>query len=257
MRIPSPDESLSDPANGEVTFFTDVLVQGVRLPLQPAVQKILAQIGYAPGQYNPNFWVALMGVIAAFGIAEEGEPSYEQFSYLYSITKSKSADHGGWVQANCLKASERGHFVSSVPTSQKSWRNRRVLLSGDWESPSGTPLRFSVPTTFQIAGRFPKYRLIGRLLFSLLFPCFIFLIFLLLTGKLKQPSPKPSEIRQLDRVRLRVPAAERVYPRFLFTGNLIRAGLVNPAESKYVFLSPFFLLQPTYSKGHHKAIHNT
>ena len=22
-------------------------------------------------------------------------------------------------------------------------------------------------------------------------------------------------------------------------------------------LSPFFLLQPTYSKGHHKAIHNT
>ncbi|CAL8101598.1 unnamed protein product [Prunus armeniaca] len=38
---------------------------GVRLPLQPAVQKILAQIGYATGQYNPNFWVALMGVIAA------------------------------------------------------------------------------------------------------------------------------------------------------------------------------------------------
>ncbi|XP_034219135.1 uncharacterized protein LOC117630536 [Prunus dulcis] len=88
-------------------------------------------------------------VIAAFGIAGEGEPSYEQFSYLYSITKSKSADHGGWVQANCLKASERGHFISSVPTSQKSWRNRRGLLSGDWESPSGVVPRFPVPTTFQ------------------------------------------------------------------------------------------------------------
>ena len=153
MRIPSPTESLSDPGDGGVVFFTDMLAQGVRLPLQPAVQKILAQIGYAPGQYNPNFWVALMGVIAAFGIAGEGEPSYEQFSYLYSVTKSKSADHGGWVQANCLKASERGHFISAVPTSQKSWRNRRVVLSGDWESPSGVSPLFPVPTAFQIAGR--------------------------------------------------------------------------------------------------------
>ncbi|CAL2265754.1 unnamed protein product [Prunus armeniaca] len=111
MRIPGPTESLSNPNDGEVVFFTDVLLQGVQLPLQPVVQKILAQIGYAPSQYNPNFWVAFMGVIVAFGIAREGKPSYEQFSYLYSVTKSKSVDHGGWVQANCLKASERGHFV--------------------------------------------------------------------------------------------------------------------------------------------------
>lgn len=128
MRIPGPTESLSKPKDGEVVFFTDVLLQGVRLPLQPAVQRILAQIGYALGQYNPNFWVALMGVILAFGITEEGAPSYEQFSHLYSVIKSKSADHGGWVQANCLKAFERGHFVSAVPTYQKSWRNWRVLL---------------------------------------------------------------------------------------------------------------------------------
>ncbi|CAL8998085.1 unnamed protein product, partial [Prunus brigantina] len=131
MRIPIPTESLSKPENGEVVFFTDVLLQGVRLPLQPAVQKILAMIGYAPGQFNPNFWVALMGVVTAFGMAGQGEPSYEQFSHLYSVTRSKTNDHGGWVQANCLRAAERGHFVSHVPTSQKSWRNRRVLLSGD------------------------------------------------------------------------------------------------------------------------------
>ncbi|CAL8112746.1 unnamed protein product [Prunus armeniaca] len=91
-----------------------------------------------------------MGVVTAF-MAGEGEPSYEQFSHLYSVTKLKSADHGGWVQANCLKATERGHFVSAVPTSQKTWRKQRVLLSGDWESPSGHPVRFHIPTTFQIA----------------------------------------------------------------------------------------------------------
>ncbi|CAL2265790.1 unnamed protein product [Prunus armeniaca] len=200
MRIPLSTESLSSPKEGEVVFFTDVLLQGVRLPLQPAVQRILAQIGYAPGQFNPNFWVALMGVVTAFGMAGEGEPSYEQFSHLYSITKSKCADHGGWVQANCLKAAERGHFVNAVPTSQKTWRKQRALLSGDWESPSGHPVRFHIPTTFQIA------------------------------GKLKQPSTTQAEVRQIERVRLKVPAVERVYPKFLFTANLIKARLVNPAE---------------------------
>ncbi|CAL8999346.1 unnamed protein product, partial [Prunus brigantina] len=37
MRIPKATESLSRPKEGEVVFFTDVLLQGVRLPLQPAV----------------------------------------------------------------------------------------------------------------------------------------------------------------------------------------------------------------------------
>ncbi|CAL2228809.1 unnamed protein product [Prunus armeniaca] len=200
MRILGPTESLSKPKDGEVVFFIDVLVQGVRLPLQPVVQRILAQIGYAPGQFNLNFWVALMGVITAFGMAGEGWPSYEQFSYLYSITKSKRTDHDGWVQANCLKATERGHFVNWVPTSQKSWRNRRVLLLGEWESPSGQPVRFPIPTTFQIA------------------------------GKLKQPIPTQAEIQQVERVRSKVPTEKRVYPQFLFTANLIQAQLVDPAK---------------------------
>ncbi|CAL9001135.1 unnamed protein product [Prunus brigantina] len=47
------------------------------------------------------------------------------------VTKSKCIGHRGWVQANCLRASERGHFMRVVPTSQKLWRNQRVLLSGD------------------------------------------------------------------------------------------------------------------------------
>ncbi|CAL8992881.1 unnamed protein product [Prunus brigantina] len=134
IRIPTPTESLSKSKEGEVVFFTDVLLQG----------------------------------------------------------------------ANCLTATERGHFISGVPTSQKTWRKRRVILSGDWESPSGHPARFHIPTTFQIAGR-PPYR------------------------SLKQPNATQSEIRQIERVRLRVPAVERVYPKLLFTANLIKAQLVNPA----------------------------
>ncbi|CAL8120711.1 unnamed protein product [Prunus armeniaca] len=158
MRIPTTTESLSRPKEGEVVFFTDVLLQGIRLPLQPAVQRILAQIGYAPGQFNPNFWVALMGVVTAFGMAGEGAPSYEQFSHLYSVTKLKSAEHGGWC---------------------------RVNLPEDVEET---------------------------------------------TGKLKQPSATQAEIWQINKVRLKVPAVERVYSKFLFTANLIKAQLVNSAE---------------------------
>ncbi|BFG20695.1 hypothetical protein CerSpe_069690 [Prunus speciosa] len=227
MRIPGPTESLSKPKDGEVAFFTDVLQQGVRLPLQAPVQRILAHIGYAPGQFNPNFWAVLMGVVTAFGLTDEEGPSYEQFSHLYSITKSKSTDHGGWVQANCLKASERGHFLNAVPTSQKSWRNRRVLLSGDWESPSGVPVRFSIPTIFQIAGRLLPCRSVDQSSFRGL-TCFVIFV-----GKLKQPTATQSELRQLDKVRLKVPAGDREYPQFLFTANLIRAHLANPAERKF------------------------
>ncbi|CAL8117024.1 unnamed protein product [Prunus armeniaca] len=76
MRIPGPLESLSNP-KGEVGFFTDVFKHGLRLPLRHSVQKILAAIGYAPGLFNPNFWITLLGTVTAFSLAREGEPSYE------------------------------------------------------------------------------------------------------------------------------------------------------------------------------------
>ncbi|CAL2245636.1 unnamed protein product [Prunus armeniaca] len=116
MRIPGSLESLSNP-KGEVVFFTDVFKHGLRLLLRHSIQKILAAIGYAPGQFNPNFWITLLGTVTAFGIAGEGEPSYEQFAHLYSVTRAKSANQGGWVQSNCLSAGQKGHFVVGVPTS--------------------------------------------------------------------------------------------------------------------------------------------
>ncbi|CAL2257300.1 unnamed protein product [Prunus armeniaca] len=48
--------------------------------------------------------------------------------------------------------------------------------------------------------------------------------------KLKQPSATQVEIRQIELVRLKVPAVDRIYQNFLFTANLIKAQLVNPAE---------------------------
>ncbi|CAL8175947.1 unnamed protein product [Prunus armeniaca] len=104
----------------------------------------------------------MLETIAAFGIVEEGEPSYEQFAHLYSVTKVKSADQRGWVQSNCLSAGQRGHFVVGVPSSQKIWRLRRVLISGAWEFASGVIMVRHIPTTFQTVGRLSLNRPIAK-----------------------------------------------------------------------------------------------
>ncbi|CAL8991544.1 unnamed protein product [Prunus brigantina] len=199
MRIPEPLEKLSKPA-GETVFFTDVFKHGLRLPLRHSVQKILVAIGYAPGQFNPNFWITLLGTITAFGIAGEGEPSYEQFAHLYSVTRAKSADQGGWVQSNCLAAGQRGHFVVGVPTLQKTWRRHRVLVSGAWESAPGVIVERHIPTTF---------------------PTIV---------SLKPPIATKREIEVIERVRSLIPEEDRSHKTLLDFKNLYKAGLISGPE---------------------------
>ncbi|CAL9029546.1 unnamed protein product [Prunus brigantina] len=212
MRIPGPLESLSNPT-GETVFFTDVFKHGLRLPLRHSVQKILAAIGYAPGQFNPNFWITLLGTITAFGIAAEGEPSYEQFAHLYSVTRTKSTDQGGWVQSNCLAAGQRGHFVVGVPSSQKTWRRHRVLVSGAWESASGVIVERRIPTTFQM---------IGRILGS---PSIVIEVL-----SLKRPIATRREVEVIERVRSLIPEEDRFHKTLLDYKNLFRAGLISEPE---------------------------
>ncbi|CAL8997616.1 unnamed protein product, partial [Prunus brigantina] len=98
MRIPEPLEKLSKPT-GETVFFTDVFKHGLRLPLRHSVQKILAAIGYAPGQFNPNFWITLLGTITAFGIAGEGEPKGALRSGGAVVTKDVASASGVGVRS--------------------------------------------------------------------------------------------------------------------------------------------------------------
>ncbi|CAL8161875.1 unnamed protein product [Prunus armeniaca] len=199
MRIPGPLESLSNPYS-EVVFFTNAFKHGLRLPLRHSVQKILAQIGYAPGQFNMNFWITFLGMITAFSMAGEGEPSYEQFAHLYSVTRAKSADQGGWVQSNCLSAGQRGHFVVGVPSSQKTWRRRRVLVFGAWESALGVIVERHIPTTFQTV------------------------------VSLKRPIATKKEVEIIERIRSKIAEEERVFRILLDFGNFFKVGLISEAE---------------------------
>lgn len=60
---------------------------GLRLLLHPWVQMMLARLGYAPRQYNPNFCIILHGLYIAWWLAKQGKPSFEQFMHLYSVSR--------------------------------------------------------------------------------------------------------------------------------------------------------------------------
>ena len=153
LRLPTEADVVRYSADGSVMIFTDMYRHGFRLPFHPWVQMMLAKLGYAPGQYNPNFWILLHGVYIAWWLAGLGEPTFEQFMYLYSISKQQG--NFGWVQANCRKAKERGYFIGHKPTTQKSWRNRWCLAYGDWECPPGKSVVQHIPTHFQSIGPWP------------------------------------------------------------------------------------------------------
>ncbi|CAL8997862.1 unnamed protein product, partial [Prunus brigantina] len=54
---------------------------------------------------------------------------------------------------NCLAVGQRGHFVVGVPSSQKTWRRHRVLVSGARESAPGVIVERHIPTLFQMISR--------------------------------------------------------------------------------------------------------
>lgn len=153
LRLPSAADVVRYPSDGSVLVFTGMYQHGFRLPFHPWVQMMLAKLGYAPGQYNPNFWILLHGFYIAWWLVGLDEPTFEQFMYLYSISKQQGSF--GWVQANCRKAKERGYFISHMPTTQKTWRNKWCLAYGGWECPPGKVIAKHIPTHFQSIGSWP------------------------------------------------------------------------------------------------------
>ncbi|CAL9008454.1 unnamed protein product, partial [Prunus brigantina] len=64
------------------------------------------------GSIIPTSGFSLHGVYIAWWLVGLGEPTFEQFMYLYSISKQRGTF--GWVQANCRKAKERARKWSRI-----------------------------------------------------------------------------------------------------------------------------------------------
>lgn len=87
LRLLTLTKAVRYPPEGCVMVFSAIYKNGLRLLLHPWVQMMLARLGYALGQYNPNFWIILHGVYIAWWPAKLGELSFEQFMHLYSVSR--------------------------------------------------------------------------------------------------------------------------------------------------------------------------
>lgn len=61
LRLSTATAVVKYSANGCVLIFTNMYKHGLRLPLHPWVQMMLSKLGYAPRQYNTNFWILFHG----------------------------------------------------------------------------------------------------------------------------------------------------------------------------------------------------
>lgn len=153
LRLLTLADMVRYPPDGCMLILTDMYKHGLRLPLHPWVQMMLAKLGYAPEQYNLNLWILLHGVYIAWWLAKLGEPTFEQFMYLYSV----SMQQGNFGRCRPIaKRRKRGYFISHLPSSQKSWRNRWCLAFGDWECSSGKTVAKHVPSHFQSIGHWSR-----------------------------------------------------------------------------------------------------
>ncbi|CAL2257389.1 unnamed protein product [Prunus armeniaca] len=119
---------------------------------------------------------------------------------LERVTRAKSADQEGWVQSNCLSEGQRRHVVVGMPSSQKTWRRRCVLVSGAWESAPGVILERHVPTSFQTV------------------------------VSLKRPIATKRKIEVIERIQSRIAEEDRFFRTLLDYKNLFKAGLIDDPE---------------------------
>ena len=162
MRLVHCEELPSEPPEGHVMFYTQILVTlGVKLPLHPWLQRMLSLIGYAPGQLNPGFWDTLIGFYIIWMECGLGEPSFHQWRYCYKMRPMKSCT--GY--AECVCRSERERIVFGKKKAYCTWKKRWCFFYNAWEHVKGVTPERRVPTHFQTVGcNVPTARIICYLL---------------------------------------------------------------------------------------------
>ncbi|KAM1009559.1 hypothetical protein FF1_044984 [Malus domestica] len=146
IRLVRCEELPSEPPKGHVMFYTQTLMTlGVNLPLHPWLQRMLAFIGYAPGQLNPGFWDTLIGFYIIWMECGLGEPSFHQWRYCYKMRPVKACT--GYAECACRR--ERERVVFNKRKSYCTWKKRWCFLYNDWEHAKGVTPERRVPTHFQ------------------------------------------------------------------------------------------------------------
>ncbi|XP_021824477.1 uncharacterized protein LOC110765618 [Prunus avium] len=135
LRAPTKNEKPSTPPLEWVTLCSDMLKQGVRLPLSPFLQEWIARLGVAPHQMNPNVYRTMVVVQALWRRVHGSEPTINQMLHCFLLKRSPQ-QVGFWYLQSAV-----GKMIESNPSSQKTWKPHWFYASGAWEFPEGAEPR--------------------------------------------------------------------------------------------------------------------
>ena len=83
--------------------FSEAIIQGgASLPLHPFLVQVLYYFNLAPIQFTPNSFRTMMTFYIAYMEDQLGEPSVEEFTYIYCI-KALARNKGFWYKSNVAR----------------------------------------------------------------------------------------------------------------------------------------------------------
>ncbi|TQE00992.1 hypothetical protein C1H46_013532 [Malus baccata] len=109
-------------------------------PLHPMIHLILFFTNTHPMQLNPNSYL-IMSTFLALGLKLGVSLGFRDFLYLFDLTVIK-----GETSFFNFKPRYRKKFLSLGPSRARDWKNRPLLISGNWKAPELSQL--SIPSAF-------------------------------------------------------------------------------------------------------------
>jgi len=123
IRIPGPNETVVEPPEGEIAFFTSVLKLGVCFPLPDFICQFFRYFHLCPVQLALNGWRLLLGALVL------SELNFEPliFNDIRAISTLKENKSYGYYVA-MTKAYQ---IATNLPDTNKGWQNEYVFLTGE------------------------------------------------------------------------------------------------------------------------------
>ena len=123
IRIPGPNETVVEPPDGEISFFTSVLKLGVSIPFPDFICHFFRYFHLCPVQLALNGWRLLLGAL----VLSELNIEPLVFSDIRAISTLKENKSYGYY----VVMPKAYQVTTDLPDTNKGWQDEYVFLTGE------------------------------------------------------------------------------------------------------------------------------